>query len=97
METLANHWGGLLDRRESERTMSDYLQSLNPSDSGFLNAFIGPTRQPVARGVESRVGGDTPLASEAANDSRADLDEMLRGAPVPHDLQDRLHRMIDTL
>ena len=70
--------------------MSDHLHTLDPSDSGFLNAFVGPHRLDSAqRGVASRVGGDLPAAGAI------DLNTLLRDVPIPDGLQNRLNRIAD--
>lgn len=70
--------------------MSDHLSSLDASDSGFLNAFVGPQRfDPAQRGVQSRVG------SEGAAVDAPDLTEQLRDVPIPDGLQNRLNRIAD--
>lgn len=71
--------------------MSDHLPSLDASDSGFLNAFVGPHRlDPSQRGVASRVGGEAP-ASPAAES--VDLDALLQNVRIPDGLHNRLNQI----
>ena len=70
--------------------MSDHLPSLDASDSGFLNAFVGPHRfDPAQRGIASRLEGDAPSADAP------DLAKLLCDVRIPEGLQNRLNRIAE--
>lgn len=77
--------------------MSDFTDSLSPSDSGFLNAFAEFLRNvplpPPKEAPERLEDGGSPASFTAAPDDEA-IDRLLREPPLPRGLVARLKRTL---